>query len=161
MNEEGNIENPVFDGIIQPDPVPFTFEAPGWQVLFGVLLTILIAVVIYQFIQYQKNKYRRDAIKEVDRIIKSYSNDYFQQVYACQMLLKRISLRFENRESSASLVDADWIQFLNQHCAGARFDDSDASLISNLVYADDQPDIAELQVHLSKVKLWIKKHKVK
>jgi len=63
------------DDILEPEPLPFTFETLGWKIL-GVLLLIIAVVLFYKwFKNFRKNKYRREAIKKIQLIETENSNN--------------------------------------------------------------------------------------
>lgn len=148
-----------FGEIIEPTPVPFSFDAPGWYALFATLILLLIVAVGHAIERYKFNKYRRDALEWIKKQESNTGINPDDLVYEANLLLKRIALRFTNRKEFASLTGTEWIHFLNQNYKGARFDSSDQELVQQVVYGMQKPDAVSVRSHLDKIKRWIKHHK--
>ena len=52
--------NDQFGNIIEPDPVAFSFAAPGWAMLVIAMVVIMIITVAVWLYRYHKNEYRRN-----------------------------------------------------------------------------------------------------
>src|SRR5262245_59163766 len=97
--------------LIEPSPVGFTFDAPGWYAV-GILLVLIVAgLMIWTWIIHIRNRYRREALRYV-MTLESEITDKSLLVYEVNMLLKRIALRFMPRENVAPLRDEQWVDFL-------------------------------------------------
>ncbi|MCF6311541.1 MAG: DUF4381 domain-containing protein [Verrucomicrobiales bacterium] len=90
--------------IVTSDPVSWWPLAPGWYVIMLALL-IGVSLLSIRFIQqWQKNRFRREALNQLENI--SPSN--------LPALVKRVALCIAPREQVASLSGDDWLTFLDQ-----------------------------------------------
>ncbi|MFT5883031.1 MAG: hypothetical protein ACI9FG_001541 [Crocinitomicaceae bacterium] len=121
-------------------------EAPSWWPMAPGLVFLLVLVLwsalCFSVAFYQKYKaaaYRRAGVSLLVNV---------KTVRELSVLLKRVALVSFERESVASLYGKEWVEFLQQSCAGVKLD-ALASI-----------DGAELSNSLRiQAKLWIKEHK--
>ncbi|MEJ1240242.1 DUF4381 domain-containing protein [Chryseolinea sp. T2] len=146
--------------LIEPQPVQFTWGAPGWYVLAASLLLAIAGIVLMIIRHYRKNRYRREAI---DWLARRESEMTGQRpdliVYDATMLVKRIVMTRYGREHSATRKD-EWIAFLNEACKAQLFSTADGDWLTQTLYAGGQ-DIRKEDVtsYLDKTKTWIKRHR--
>ena len=55
------LKQDVMGGILEPEPLPFSFDTLGWKILGALILIGLCIILIRQIKRYQKNTYRREA----------------------------------------------------------------------------------------------------
>ena len=138
--------DPQYDQLIEPPRIPFSFDAPGWWVLGGVLL-LLFAFVAWLVIRHRRrSRYRRIATALLEQCADTYS---------ANMLLKRVAMTAYPRNSSAALRAADWVSFLNTTRRKPVFDRNDADTL-NALYNRDQCPLTN--AFRKKMKEWIKHH---
>src|SRR6187549_271512 len=53
--------------IVAPPPVPWWPPAPGWYWILGFVLVLLLVLVLRGILRWQHNRYRREALAELDR----------------------------------------------------------------------------------------------
>jgi Domain of unknown function (DUF4381) len=147
--------------LIEPDPVKFTWGAPGWYVLAIVLLLLICAVFIVIYRQYQKNKYRRTALSWLESKEEKMLNQSPEQViYDATMLMKRIAISRYGRSPVAGLREDEWITFLNKACKIQPFTAADAEWLTNILYAPSgHLNESETKSFIDKTKKWIKYHR--
>ncbi|MGC3946512.1 MAG: DUF4381 domain-containing protein [Chryseolinea sp.] len=146
--------------LIEPQPVQFSWGAPGWYVLAGLVLVFVLVIVAMIVRHYRKNKYRREALLWLasrEREINKQHPD--QIVYDATMLMKRIAISRYGREHAA-IREGEWITFLNNACKSPLFSDTDSAWLTQALYASGS-DIAstDVQNYLNKTKVWIKRHR--
>ena len=150
-----------FGDPITPDPVAFSFDAPGWYLVFGGIVLFLLVYGILKLKEYRENKFRRDALAWLDLTEKNLKGSKSKLVYEANVLMKRLALRIHNRAESASLTGSGWVAYLNEKCASAGFNTEDEKLIQEAVYAQHlEQGVDKIDRHISKVKTWIQKHKI-
>ncbi|HEY6977285.1 MAG TPA: DUF4381 domain-containing protein [Chitinophagaceae bacterium] len=149
--------------LIEPEKVLFTFGAPGWYVL-GVLILLLIAALAWLIYRnYQKNLYRKNALKWLAAEEANYANSNapIALLYETNMLLKRIAIARYGRSMAAGIRGNEWIVFLNKSRGKPLFDEKEGYLLQNELYAagTSDADYSSVNIFLNKAKEWIRKHK--
>jgi Domain of unknown function (DUF4381) len=110
-NDPGSLDNLI--DIVDPAPISLWWPpAPGWWVVIGILLAGCGWMLIRWVRQRRMNAYRREAIRELDRI---------DELKMIPILLKRVALVAYPRTMVAPLAGDDWIQFLNESAPIAHF----------------------------------------
>ena len=141
-------------GIIEPSPVPFTFDTLGWKIVGLILLLILIRIAYKAYQRYQKNAYKREAIDLISSLEKNAEDVPFETVSTA---LKKVALISYGRETVAALYGLSWLAFLQEKGKNTPF----------MNYKDDLPDVIYSKKTLEKTKTeellklskkWIKTH---
>jgi len=101
--------------LMEPDPIGYSFSAPGWQLLAAVLLLLVLFMALKGVIRYRKNAYRRAALKRVREL---QSRPAPHPVFALNRVLKEVALEQFDRASVASLHGPDWLRFLANSAPG-------------------------------------------
>jgi hypothetical protein len=148
--------------LIEPAPVPFTFDAPGWHVL-GAILALLILLMILLLIRYFRlNLYRKHALVQLSTIEKDYTGAFDIMVYQADLLIKRIAMARYGRHNVSGLRGNEWISFVNNKWHEKSFDSEDSRLLNQKIYQSAAPISGdEAGRFVQKTKRWIKKHKRK
>ncbi len=151
---------PALGQLIEPAPIQFSFGAPGWYILGGILLIVLCVGVFLSWKHYRKNHYRRMALQwlqqEEQRLIAA--KEEAQLVYTANMLIKRIAMQLYGREI-ASLRGKDWLDFIKQTDRSVCFNDEDIELLDALYTSDGQINNDRAVSFVNKTKHWIKTHR--
>lgn len=152
-----------FGELIEPAPVSFSFHTPGWYIT-GVLFVLLLLLGAYQFARYRRrNRYRRDALRWLgERMITLHARqEYMQQLYEADMLMKRIAMKIYGREKVAGLRGNEWVTFLNQrNRRREEFSAKDGQLLTDTLYSHPKAvNEAETDRFISKTNNWIRYHK--
>jgi len=139
--------------LYEPDPVQFTFETIGWPILGGLILLGLLIAAYFWYRHYQRNSYRREALKSLDSIKQDQALEIF-------VVLKRTAIHAFGREKVGPLSGTEWLRFLEQTGKNVRLV-TQAKPIQNAVYqaAPIAPDV-QRQI-LSNAKQWVRTHAVK
>ena len=136
--------------IIEPASVSLWWPlAPGWWIVIGLLLIILLSLAIRGIRNYQKNAFRRVALRELETL---------QSPHALPALLKRVALAVYPREQVAGLSADRWIAFLNQEVPKS-FDKTTASILTTLDYGKPKLNEEQHSNLIHAVRYWVKKHK--
>lgn len=138
--------------LYEPPAVPFSFDAPGWYILGGILAIAAILLTIDRVRRYIKNGYRRDALHELD--ILEHASELFPHLF---VVLKKTAMHAFGREQVASLYGEEWLAFLEKTGVKVRLT-AYREVILPAVYAGNpiEPEIREKI--LSNAKTWVKTH---
>lgn len=152
-----------FGELIEPSPVRFSFDTPGWYVA-AALLVLLGCWVVYRYVQYRRrNRYRQEALLWLgERMMTLHARqEFMQQLYEADMLMKRIAMQLYGREKVAPLRGGEWITFLNQQMRRRNdFSADDSNLLTDTMYRDPHAvSAAETDRFISKTYNWIRYHK--
>ena len=148
--------------LIEPEPIGFSFDAPGWTILLGIIIFILIILAYKKFQEYQKNKYRRFAISS----IKSLTSPEFTMeeiIFKISEILKRVSITSYGRNEIASLNGKDWLEFVSQKNKNKSFfQKKSKAILTGLLYQGKYAEINndDIQNYKKDSLNWIKKHHV-
>ena len=126
------------------EPVSWWPPAPGWWLLL-ICSAVIIAIIIL-FRQIRKRRLlKRTVLAELDIIRRQYhdNHDRVQLVKALSALMRRASISFYQRENSASLTGAAWLQHLDNTAQRKDFENGNGSILATAPYlpADSQIDV--------------------
>jgi len=97
------------DSLYEPLPVAFSFDAPGWTILF-ILFGIIVCVILFKYIRsYVRNRYRRLGIMRLKELEQNPSSSTLQDVF---IVLKQVAITSYGREKIAALHGTQWLQFM-------------------------------------------------
>ncbi len=89
--------------IVLPDPVPWWPPAPGWYVVFAVVLCLVAACAVRWWRNRRADAYRRAALREL-----ASANSAAE----ISELLRRVALAIAPRHTVAAQLGSDWPQWL-------------------------------------------------
>jgi len=147
--------------LIEPEPVTFTWGAPGWYVLGGVVLLLILLIIVVLYRHHQKNEYRAQALLWLrEREAQLLPQSPIELVYDAAILMKRISATRYRRSDVAGLLNKEWITFLNRTCKSAPFDERDVEWLHQTLYRSAQPpQESDVRAFIGKTKKWIEQHR--
>ncbi len=151
--------NSAIGNLIEPESISYSFNTPGWYLVFGLILLAIIIVAFIQFRKYKKNEYRRQAISEIENI-KQIENRT-ESILQLNNLLKIIAIQIYGRTKVAALYGKQWFGFLassinkTENIPTNSFDDYTKALYNNNFILND----TQFNDFVSFAGLWIKKHK--
>jgi len=149
--------NNAIGQLIEPKPVGYSFNTPGWYLVLGLLILVAIVVVIVQYRKYLKNAYRRKALKQIEYIVQTKKETV---VFEINQLLKTMAISLFGREKVASLYGEEWFRFLNTSMK-VQMDINSQEItkaIYNTEYQLNDTDKTKLVEFAS---IWVQKHSVK
>lgn len=142
--------------ILEPDPLPFTFETVGWKFL-AVLLFIVFIVVLYKQVKlYVKNSYRRVAIKKI-ALIKNDNSKSHNQINNLNIVLKQVAIATYGRENVAELYGNDWFLFLDSKSKKSNFVKNE-KYFTDAIYKNKDVDSTILKEIYKTTVNWINTH---
>jgi hypothetical protein len=144
--------------IALPPPVSWWPQTWGWAGLLGLLLILAAWLTARGVKRYRANRYRRDALAELDRLERMLSDDDLG--LALPALLKRVALAAWPRAEVAALSGADWVAFLRAHGGMAGFSPDAARLLDDLEYRPKLLGVDQTHVVAKAVRAWIEGHVV-
>ncbi len=145
-----NIATPEIGSLYEPEPVLFSFEAPGWQVVGVLALIVLITGAALLIRRHRRRAYRRLAVAQ----LASIPTGDAAWSYHVNRLLKMVAIKTYGRTQVAPLAGAAWADFLLS--TGMRGEAADPlanhyDVSSNL----EESQISELT---QAAKTWIRRH---
>lgn len=102
MNDSANSLDRLHD-IALPPEVPWWPLAPGWYVVLGVLLVLMLVLAHRAWKRHRGNAYRRAALRQLA---------FAQDVPSIAELLRRTALAIAPREEIAAMTGNAWLDWL-------------------------------------------------
>ena len=156
MNDAGSLQN--LNDIVVHGPLAWWPLAPGWYVLLGMGLVMLLVLTVLHWRRWRRNRYRRQALAELSSIRTTASAECMRGL---PELLKRAALSVWKREEVASLSGQEWHRFLDRTAGMELFSAGVGEMLDRLAYGDiDLPTDQESgfgQV-LDAAETWLKRH---
>lgn len=126
-----------------PDPVGWWPPAPGWWVLFGLVVLGILFVFYRAWVRWRINAARRIALGELARLEGSWRAAPNPVLLATRLseLLRRTMLAYAPRKDIAGLTGQAWLQWLDRGLDEKPFTEGAGRLIRELPYrrADEGP----------------------
>ncbi|KTD42691.1 DUF4381 domain-containing protein [Legionella parisiensis] len=142
-----------------PTPIGWWPLAPGWYVLLGLVLFLVIILAYWIYKKYRNALAKKHALLLLDTYQKEYEEKHngTQSSARISELLRRVALVYYPREQVASLHGEKWLNFLNETSKGIDF-----NLVKDLLL--DAPfktgETMDLKPLFSTAQLWIKQRGV-
>ena len=95
--------------LIEPDPIGYSFNTPGWTMVFALLILTGIVIAIFQYRKYKKNAYRREAVKQIEALFQEKKENL---VFEINTVLKIMAIHLFGRKTVAALYGNEWFKFL-------------------------------------------------
>jgi hypothetical protein len=150
--------------IATPPPVSWMPQTAGWAVLGAVLLAVLVWLSIRSLRRYRTNRYRREALAELELIDIQIPDDRTRGEALVRMsaLLKRVALAAWPRPDVAPLSSDAWLDFLAAHAGRGRSDAGMKVFWSDAEYRGYRPSLSAGQACRASdaVRAWIGGHVV-
>lgn len=152
--EQASLDN--LHDIVPLEEIGFFPLAPGWFILFALLLTIIFHLSIKIYKYYKNTRYRREAKKELN-IYKKVSNENSILLLS---LAKRVGITAYTRKAVAHLSTNQWWDFIELN-SKVKINSALRQEINLLLYDSTFIIDASLYKKLKKlIKLWIISHRV-
>ncbi len=148
--------------LMEPDPIRFSFGAPGWFILLGVGLILLLVYGLIAYLRYKRNRYRRNAIGILSAMDLS-GREVSASITRIAEVLKRVAMTSYGRTETAALSGQAWLNYLDQRNKGVFVLSVDSrKLIAEHLYRSppDGISVNELEEFRSTTIQWINKHHV-
>ena len=142
-------------GLAMPEPMAWLPRTPGWWIVFGWLVAVLMLAGWQLAMRRRRNRYRRDALAELDTIETQPALGPAESAQRIATLLKRTALVAYPREDVAALYGADWIRFINESANNDRQIKDAAELLAAAAYHPD----ADGRALCKPARRWIRLHR--
>jgi hypothetical protein len=141
--------------LVMPEPVPWLPQTPGWWIVLGWLLAVLLLAAWQVIKRRRRNRYRRDALAELDAIAAQRDIEPAESAQRIAAILKRTALVAYPRADVAGLYGAEWAQFLRESADNDPQIADAADLLANAAY---RPDV-DPNVLTQPARRWIRRHR--
>ncbi|NME67302.1 DUF4381 domain-containing protein [Flammeovirga aprica] len=156
LKDSTQLASEVLD-FIPPEKVDLSPTGPGWYILGGIAVLLVLIVSIREYNRYLNSTYKRVANKDLDKII-NQKLSLQESVFQVNTTLKRVALTSYDRDQVAHLSGEEWVTFLNKHWKN-NFSDKESDLLINGAYMKPSADHDETLTQLiQSSKKWIKSH---
>lgn len=145
----------LMHGLSEPEPVSWMPETPGWWILLGWFLAVLILFGRHIVLRRRANRYRRRAEKALGKIAAGAATDPAAAAASISTLLKHTALTAYPRIEVASLHGDDWAKFL---CKSSNNDPLVVRAASLFALAAYRPD-ADASKLVAPARRWIQVHR--
>jgi hypothetical protein len=145
----------LMHGPVMPEPVAWLPATPGWWIVLGWLMAVIVLAALQLEGRRRRNRYRRDALAELKAIEARMHDDPVVSAQRIAAVLKRTALVAYPRRDVAGLHGAEWARFLTE---SADNDPQIAKAADDLAAAAYRPD-ANPQVLSSPARRWIRRHR--
>jgi Ca-activated chloride channel family protein len=154
--------DPVAGLIDFPLPKEVSLLPQTWEsrVAIALLLATAIAAMWHLVHRRRANRYRREALAELDRLRRSGLAARPELLSRLTVLVRRTALAAFPREQVAPLVGPAWLSFLDRSYDGKEFSQGVGRLLASGPYQPIPLDEAELQSLVGLIRRWIKVHHV-
>jgi len=155
--------DPVAGLIDIPLPQPVSLLPQTWtsRIAIFVLLAGVAAALWRLMRQRHINRYRREALAELDRIGRAANAGTRPEFLArLTVLVRRTALAAFPREQIAALVGPEWLSFLDHSYGGIEFSQGVGWLLASGSYQRNPPDDAALRSLVALIRRWIREHHV-
>jgi hypothetical protein len=149
------------DEIVLPEPIAWWPTAPGWQALGLMVLVLLIVVAVRGLRLWWRNRYRREALRQLSLLRRRPNNRLQDVVAALPYYLKATALHAYSRNEVASLSGPAWLMFLDAHYSGPSFATGVGQKLLSVAYRPRdkwQLDEQESLVLINMARQWIAEH---
>ena len=141
----------------EPAAIDWWPIAPGWWIIFSLLIVLISTILFVLFKRYKAQRYRRHAIIALDKLLIESSNNAGHDSFPSKVnaLLKAVALKTYNQKEIAALSGSNWSNFL-KFAPGCE-DPQVANFVQEL-YRPEHPSFSRSEIH-SFATNWIKKHR--
>ncbi len=149
--------DPVAGLIDIPLPIPVSLWPETWasQIAIAVLAVALIALVGWLAWRWWVNRYRREALADLDDILRGQPT-----VDALALLVRRTALAVFPRETVAPLAGKEWLAFLDRSYGGSEFSQGAGRSLSRSPYQRSADAAGDVNAAAALVRRWIRTHHV-
>jgi hypothetical protein len=142
-----------------PAPVGWWPPAPGWWLLGGALVLLVVLALLRLYRQRQRQRYRRLALAQLRALYSRWEQhgDALDYLHNLNRLLKQTALAAYPRRDIAALNGADWLRFLDGCLRQPQFDAPHAAALA-AVYQPQTQNIAPPALQRA-AEYWIRRHR--
>jgi flagellar biosynthesis/type III secretory pathway M-ring protein FliF/YscJ len=141
--------------LVVPEPVPWLPQTPGWWIVLGWLVAVVLLAAWQIVRRRRRNRYRRDALAELKAIEIDSGTDTDKAAQRIAGVLKRTALVAYPRRDVAGLYGTAWARFLTESAGNDR---QVADAAEELAAAAYRPG-ADPKVLNGPARRWIRRHR--
>ena len=153
--QTNDLESPELATLYEPEPIGFSFDAPGWYGLGFLLIILLLYILVRFIIGYNKSAYRREAVKTLVGIDQTQLDDK-DKVREVLVVLKLVAMKTYGREKVASLFGVEWLKFLEDTGKATSFTEF-REVVGVMIYSEHGQAL-DMNQFITVSKNWIKTH---
>lgn len=118
-----------------PEPVSWWPPAPGWWILLGVTVLVLILIFLLRKI-HQKNRIKKAALAELEKIRTAYRSDMNPAHLARSIstLLRRICLTYYPHSNVPGMTGHQWLSYLDNTADVKGFETDKGNILATAPY---------------------------
>ena len=153
--QPNDLDSPELASIYEPEPIGFSFDAPGWYGLGILLIGLLLYFLVRFIISYQKSAYRREAVKTLVGIDQTQLEDK-DKMKEVLVVLKLVAIKTYGRDKVASLYGMEWLKFLEETGKTTSFSGF-SEVVGEMVYSANCRTL-DINQFITISKNWIRTH---
>ena len=129
-----------------PDAIGIWPLAPGWWLVFGVVLGLSVVALRRALINYRAGAARRLALRQLKQIRNEYARHGKPVRFAADVseLLRRSMLAYSPRQDVAGLTGQAWLDWLDHDLALPQFKGDTGRALLELPYRNPDDDVADI-----------------
>ncbi len=139
--------------LVLPAPVSMFPTTVGWRILGAWVLAVFAILLVHGFLKWRRNRYRRDAEVELERIERQLQSDP-DALAGVGIVLKRTAMSAYTREPVAALHGHAWASFLTEKAPGDSLVRETAPMLAAVAYQRVEDPAAVIVA----ARRWIRHH---
>ena len=146
--------------LIEPNPIAFSFGAPGWYILLAIFVLILAIIALVLYLRHKKRRYRRQASFQLQKIKESElsSTQFLSQIMST---IKQVAITSYGRESLVHLSGIKFLDLLKKRNKDkAIFPEDIEGLFSKGMYQNTELSATNRERIIKESINWINQHHV-
>lgn len=138
--------------IKQPPPVSWWPLAPGWYILLGLAIVILLVGTYYGYRYWRRARRRRKVLAEVDALRLTFAQNADKQYIASRLsiILKQVLFVAYSPQEVGGLHGEDWLLFLDKASGSSEYTQGSGRLLITAPYANQTDENLDNLVGLVK-----------
>ena len=150
------------EDIVEPPAVSWVPQTP-LSIASCVLLSVsIIFLAAWIFRRYRANRYRREALAELDEIERKLAKGDLEAAASIAVVLRRAAIHIEGRERVASMDGPAWLRLLDEHVPNPLFTTGTGPLLLEIPYAPTDRIASNESVRaelVARARRWVRSHR--
>jgi len=133
--------------------------APGWWILAGLLVVLLVLTTLWLLRRYREYRLKRQIMDELNALTIGNNDENTEEfLIRLSVLLRRIALRRHSRERVASLTGSDWLRFLDATGGDGEFEHGAGRILEIGPYRPPARESLPADELLALARRWVKQN---